>query len=224
VKTAEELFEAPAALPAPPAPAPLPHGRRRRRDALLDALNHAAGYLPVLLMSLLALATWWLVRSTPVPGPDRPEGPPRGEPDYTMERFLVQRYAPDGSLRAQIEGDHMRHFPHDDTLVIDRARIVAHAEDGRVTVATARRATSNGDGSELRLEGDARVRREPHAGEPAIEFRGERLVASQRDRTVVADAPVTITQGGAELRADRMRYDHGTRLLEMTGRVRVTLP
>ncbi|MCU0774378.1 MAG: LPS export ABC transporter periplasmic protein LptC [Ideonella sp.] len=221
MRTAEELFEVPPALPAAPAPAaPLP----RRRDRWRDAINATVAYLPVLLMALLAAATWWLVRATPVPEPERPSGPPRGEPDYTMEHFVVQRFDRDGALRARIEGDRMRHFPNEDELRVDNARILTTAEDGRVTVASARQAISNGDGSELRLEGDARVRREPHAGEPAIEFRGERLAASRHARTVVADAPVTVTQGQAVLRADRLRYDHATRQLELIGRVRVTLP
>lgn len=224
MNTAEELFEGPAALPAPPEAATPPAPRRRRGDWVLDLLNHAAGYLPLILMALLALGSWWLVRSAPGPEPVRTPGPPRGEPDYAMERFVVQRFATDGALRARIEGDRLRHFPDSDTLLVDNARLQAVAPDGRITIASARRATATSDASELQLEGGARVRREPFADEPAIEFSGERLKALRHGRLVVADAPVTVKQGERLLRADRLRYDHTSRVLELSGRVRVTWP
>ena len=47
-----------------------------------------SSYLPILLMALLALATWWLVQNTPQRPPAAPEAAPRHEPDYEMEHFL----------------------------------------------------------------------------------------------------------------------------------------
>ena len=97
---------------------------------LLDA---ASAYLPLLLMALLALGTWWLVKNTPLFDIDRAPAPLRHEPDYTMSQFMVQRFAPDGAMRVQIEGDLMRHYPDTDTLEIDNPRIRSLAPDGRVT-------------------------------------------------------------------------------------------
>ena len=57
--------------------------------------------------------------------PPRAAAPPRHEPDYVMTGFVVQRFAADGTLRTQIEGDTLRHYPDDDTLEIDVARIRA---------------------------------------------------------------------------------------------------
>src|SRR4029078_3258640 len=92
-----------------------------------------------------------------------------------MTTFVVQRFANDGTLRTQIEGDQLRHYPDNDTLEVDRARIRAVGSDGVVTVASANKALANGDGSEVQLRGDARVTRPAHGSEEQIEFRGEVL-------------------------------------------------
>ena len=187
-------------------------------------LELAVSYLPLLLMALLALATWWLVKSTPVFEDGRPPAPPRHEPDYTMTRFMVQRFAPDGSLRGQIEGDVLRHYPDTDTLEIDNVRIRAIAADGQVTRAQARMALANADGSEVQLRGGAHVLREGLAGEPPLEFRGEFLHAFLDTERVESPLPVTVTRGGARVQAEAMEYDHSHRVVQLKGRVTASFP
>jgi len=187
-------------------------------------LQQASSYLPLLLMALLALGTWWLVSNTPVPEPERALAPPRHEPDYAMSQFLVRRFAASGEMRAQIEGETMRHYPDTDTLEIDNVRVRAVAPDGRVTTAHARMAHANGDGSELQLRGGARVVREGLAGEEPMVFRGEFLHAFLDTHRLRSHLPVTMTQGGTELRAESMEYDHGDRVVQLKGRVTATFP
>jgi len=187
-------------------------------------LEQASSYLPLLLMALLALATWWLVKSTPLVENLRPVAPLRHEPDYTMTQFVVQRFAPDGALRAQIEGDVMRHYPDTDTLEIDRVRLRAIGADGRVTLAHAKRALSNGDGSEVQLYGGAQVVREALGDDAAIEFRGEFLHAFLDTERVRSHLPVTLLRGGSEIHADAMEYDNLARVVQLKGRVQATFP
>ena len=158
-------------------------------------------YLPLLLMALLALGTWWLVENTPVAEGPGVAAPPRHEPDYTMRQFTLMRFARDGSLRDQIEGDVALHFPDTDTLEIDNPRIRAVAPDGTVTLATAQRALANGDGSEVQLLGGAHVTREATPTEEAIEFRGEFLHAFLNTERVRSHLPVRVKQGATEVRA-----------------------
>jgi lipopolysaccharide export system protein LptC len=188
------------------------------------ALEFASSYLPLLLMALLALGTWWLVKNTPPADTQRAEAPPRHEPDYTMSNFLVRRFAPDGAMRAQIEGDTMRHYPDTDTLEIDNVRIRAVAPDGRITLANARMALSNGDGSEVQLQGGARVVREASGGGEAVEFRGEFLHAFLNTERVRSHLPVTLTRGGTEVKADAMDYDNLEQVVQLKGRITATFP
>jgi lipopolysaccharide export system protein LptC len=185
-------------------------------------LEQVSSYLPLLLMALLALSTWWLVKNTPLAETERAAAPLRHEPDYTMTRFVVQRFGSDGALRAQIEGELLRHYPDTDTLEIDSARIRTIAPDGRVTRATAQRAVSNGDGSEFQLQGGAHVTREATAGDEAIEFRGEFLHAFLYTERLRSHLPVTVTRGGTELRGDALEYDNLDRVLQLKGRVQAT--
>lgn len=183
---------------------------------LLDA---ASAYLPLLLMAVLALGTWWLVKNTPLFESERAVVPLRHEPDYTMTNFMVQRFAADGAMRVQIEGDVMRHYPDTDTLEIDNPRIRALAPDGRVTVATARRALANGDGSEVQLSGGAHVVREAGEKADAVDFRGEFLHYFVNTERVQSHLPVTVKQGRTEIAADAFSYDNLARGVDFKGRV-----
>jgi lipopolysaccharide export system protein LptC len=197
-------------LPAPQAPWPW-----RVRQAL-------AAYLPLLLMALLALGTWWLVKNTPLGEAEQPTAPPRHEPDYTMQRFTLQRFAPDGRLRVQIEGEQLRHFPDTDTLEIDTVRIRALAATGGVTRATAKQAISNGDGSEVQLLGGAQVTREADASSPAVEFSGEFLHAFLDAERLRSHLPVVVRQGTSVIHAAGFEFDNLTRAAKFQGPVRAT--
>jgi lipopolysaccharide export system protein LptC len=186
-------------------------------------LDTASAYLPLLLMAALALGTWWLVKNTPLLEDDRVLAPLRHEPDYTMNQFMVQRFAAAGAMRVQIEGDVLRHYPDTDTIEIDNPRIRAFGEDGRITNATARKAIANHDGSEVQLSGGAHVVREATDKVAAIEFRGEFLHCFQNTERVRSHLPVVVTQGATEVHADSMAYDNLAGVLDFKGRQRSVL-
>jgi lipopolysaccharide export system protein LptC len=193
----------------PPAPP------RQRRSAL----SLLSAYLPLLLMAFLALGTWWLAKNTPIPGDEARDAPLRHEPDYEMHRFAVERFTPDGRLRAQLEGDALRHYPDTDTLEIDNVRIRAIGPDGAVTVATARRAIANGAATEVQLVGGAEVVREASAGSPAVRFNGEFLHAFLDTERIRSHLPVTVVRGGTTVRAESIDYTHLDRVLRFGGRM-----
>ena len=177
-------------------------------------------YLPLLVMGLLALGTWWLVENTPVPAGPGTVAPLRHEPDYTMRQFTVLRFARDGSLRTKIEGDVAHHYPDTDTLEVENPRIRAVAPDGSVTLASARRALVNGDGSEAQLLDSAHVIREATATEEAIDFRSEFLHVFVNTERVRSHVPVRVRQGTTDVQASAMEYDNLARVIDLKGRMR----
>ncbi len=198
-----------------------PPGAARRTTVpwhlrLRDALS---AYLPLLLMLLIALATWWLVKQTPLPDPPGPPRAVRSEPDYSMRGFALERFDTDGRLKMRIEGDWLRHFPDTDRLEIEGARIRAFGPDGRETLATARRALGNGDGSEIQLLGGAEVTSRDAAGQPVL-IRSEFLHAFLVTERVRTHLPVLARFGGTEMTAGGIDYDNMTRKLEFMGPVR----
>lgn len=182
-------------------------------------------YLPVILMAVLALATYWLARTTPgmSAGPTGVR-PPRHEADYFLQGFSVKNFAPNGRLKSEIQGTEARHYPDNDTLEIEQPRLRSYSETGALTVATARRAISNGDGSQVQLIGDAVVTREtpPQPGKPAqprLEVRGDFLHIYANEERVKSNQPVTLKRGNDVFQADNMDYDNLDRVMELRGRV-----
>jgi lipopolysaccharide export system protein LptC len=177
-------------------------------------------YLPIILMGLLALGTWWLVRNAPAPIAAA-TAPSNGyQPDYFMKVFSVKSFDATGRMQSEIKGDMGRHFPDTDTLEIDNVRMRSVSPQGVVTLATANRALSNADGSEVQLFGNAVVTRET---QPRLEFRGEFLHAFTQAERVRSDQPVVLTRGNDQFTADAMEYDHLDQVLQLRGRVRGVL-
>lgn len=182
-------------------------------------------YVPVILMGVLALGTYWLVRSTPLLMSPGPETQVRHEPDYFMHKFSVKSFDGAGRLKSEVLGTDARHFPDTDALEIDVVRIRSFSEEGDLTTATARRAVTNADASEVQLFGDARVVREPavdKAGQrrPRMEFRGEFLHAFMDTERVTSDKPVELIRGNDTFTADTMDFDNLERVMELKGRVK----
>ena len=171
-------------------------------------------------MALLAVGTWWLVQNTPRPDVPREAPAPRHEPDYTMQGFTLQRFGADGRLRVQVDGAQMRHYPDTDTIEIEGVKIRALSDDGSVTLATARRALSNGDASELQLLGGARVIHEGLGNDPPLEFESEFLHAFLNTERLRSHLPVQLRQGASELRVGAIDYDHLTRSAKLGAPVR----
>ena len=99
---------------------------------------------------------------------------------------------------------------------------------GELTLATARRALSNADGSEVQLFGDAVITREATRGargeaRPRMEFRGEFLHVFTDTERVKSDKPVELTRGNDRFTADSMDYDNLDQVMELRGRVRGVL-
>ena len=208
-----DLPQVPISLgpPAPRTPRRVPWGVRLR--------DLSSAYLPLLLMLALALATWWLVKHTPVSGPPVDAGPPRVEPDYEMRQFALERFDAQGRFVLRIEGARMRHLPAVDRVEIDNAQIRAVAADGRVTQATAARVLGNGDGSEMQLLGGAEVSSTDASGAP-LWMRSEFLHVFLVTERVSTHLPVTVRVGASEFAAAGLDYDRAQRRLELKGPMR----
>jgi lipopolysaccharide export system protein LptC len=205
-------------VPAPPV--------RRRRTPWWDRLSI---YLPVMLMGLLALGSYWLLRATPKAPEPAAERPVSGEPDYFMRRFSVRSFDANGNLRAEVLGDEARHHPDDDRVEIDNARLRNLGENRAITTATAVRVTTNSDNTRFVLEGNAVVVREGGRDDqgqplPRLEFRGEYLLVElEPTERISSDQAVELIREGDRLTAQRMVYDGAASVATFQGRVRVQL-
>jgi lipopolysaccharide export system protein LptC len=208
-----DLPEVEVSLRAPAAP---PQPRRAMRLRLRELLG---AYLPLVLMALLALGTWWLVKNTPRPAVGGDQPALRSDPDYEMRDFAITRFAPDGRATVRIEGSWLRHFPDTDRIEIETARIRARTPDGRVTQAQAARALANGDASEWQLSGGAKVVAQMRAG-PPLEIDGEFLHVFVRTERVLSHLPVRLRQGDDEILAGGIEVDNLAQRVQLSPPVR----
>ena len=182
-------------------------------------------WLPALMMMLFALGTWWLVRSAPKFPTDGTAAVVSKEPDYFMNQFRVRDFDATGRLTSDLTGVEGHHFPATDTLEVKDPHMRSVDDDGRVTVATALRGVSNGDGSEIQLFGNAVIVREATkrpdgTAVPRMEFRGEYLHAFVNEDRVSSDKPVELLRGADRFVGDQLDYDNRTGVAVLKGRVR----
>ncbi len=185
-------------------------------------------YIPLLTMGALALGTYWMVRNTPIFSPSHATVEAKHEVDYFMRQFTVKTFDETGKLKSEIAGTEARHFQDTDILEIDQARIRSITPDGQLTTATAIRAYTNGDGSEVQLTGNARVIREASMSadgkeNPRLEFRGEFLHAFLNEERVTSHKPVLLIRGTDQFTGDTFSYDNLDQVAVLTGRVKGVL-
>ena len=184
--------------------------------------------LPLLVMAVLALGTYWMVRITPATVAEEAAKPVVHSPDYYMHTFSLKTYAASGQLRTEVTGDVARHYPDTMQLEIDAVRIQSFDPEGRVTTAAALRGLTNQDASEVQLIGNATVVREADAQaqpkpKPRMEYQGEFLHAFMQTERVLSHKPVALLRGNDRITADSMEFDNVEQMLKMQGRVRATL-
>lgn len=192
---------------------------------LLAVWDRLSIYLPIAVMALMALGTYWLVQNTPKPVATPVERSSRSDPDYYMKDFSVTTFVEAGRLKSEVFGTAARHYPNTDTLEIDRVRIRSFDDQGRLTTATANRGLTNSDATIVELFGNALLIRAALPSrngivQPRIEFRGEYLHANTETERVKSHKPVELRRGNDVFVGDTMDYDNLGQVMVMQGRVK----
>lgn len=198
------------------------------RRMLRAGWEFASVYLPVILMGIIALGTYWLARNTPTAEPAPTPAKVTHDPDSYMRHFSIKTFDPGGRLKNEVYGVEARHYPDTDTVEIDGPRMRSIGQDGGVTIASAKLAVSNGDASEVQLIGNAVVTRDATSEasgqrKPRLEIRGEYLHVYVNTERITSNKPVQITRGDDRLAGDTLSFDNVTDVLEMGGHVHATV-
>jgi lipopolysaccharide export system protein LptC len=192
---------------------------------LREAWERFLLYFPLISMGLLALGTYWLVRSTPPAAGVVVQRPVVHEPDYFMQDFSVRTFDAAGRVRTEVQGAMARHYPDTLWLEIDQVRVRSFDAQGRITTATADHGLTNEGSSEVQLMGNAVVVRDAvHVQgvvpSPRMEYRGEFLHAFMDTERVQSHKPVELLRGKDRFTADRLEFDNVEQVLQLSGRVR----
>ena len=182
-------------------------------------------YLPVALMAVLALISYWLVRTAP--GDKQPEAVAVHDnaPDYYLLSFSAQSFDLNGKLAREIQGAVGRHFPDTKWTEIEDFQGQSYGEGGGVMLAHARRSLTNEVATEMQLMGSAQVLRPElqlagQAPRQRAVYRSEFLHVFTETGLAKSHLPVEVEYGRHRFRADSMVYDSVTHTLELKGRVK----
>ena len=177
--------------------------------------------LPLLMVAMLALGSYWMVRSAPGVDTGELPRPPDDTPDYLIEGFTVQKFDANGRLNALLHGASAQRLPDAPWIEIQKFTFRSTDAQGQGKLASADQGLTNPDNNEFQLSGNARMVREAHpAGDyPRLEIRGDFLHVWTEPEKVESDRPVQIIHGKHRIRADSLQYDGTTRALQMDGRV-----
>lgn len=169
---------------------------------------------------LLGLALIVALRS--VIDPDEPFTPESSvdmaelQSDYYLEQFRTHRYRADGALHYVIRGDHLIHYPADDSSSIQAPALTLHEEHHLwdMTSASGRFDTSP---DTFTLEGSVTMTRRPRSPAPVdasseshdnLPLQGQELVINTEDisfdinaNRISTDQPITITTESWTLRS-----------------------
>lgn len=185
-------------------------------------------YLPIVFMGLLALGSYWLVRSTPASDGPAPARPVSHQPDYFMQKFSARTFDATGRVRTEVLGEKARHYPDTPWMEIDGIQIRSFDAQGHLTMASANRGLTKEDSSEVQLLGNAVVVREAITGKqakaaPRMEYRGEFLHVFMNTEKITSHLPVELLRGNNRFTADTLDFDNAGQVLQLHGRVHGTL-
>lgn len=169
----------------------------------------------ILLLLVLVAGTWWAADYTQRAVEVDPVRRVTHEPDAWAQHFTLVRSNEDGVAINRLEGDHMLHFPDDDSYEITVARAIGNRANSPITVATSDTAIMDQDGARITMRGNAHVHRLPDAERKALDVTSEVLIILPDEDIVYTDIPATVVHGNSTMRGTGMRYNNSNRQLEV---------
>lgn len=190
---------------------------------LRRSLDRLTIYLPLILFALLALGSWWLVRSMPELLPPGIDKQLRQDPDYRLEKFTVKSFDASGRMTREIAGQSATHFPASQELHIQGIRIFAENEVGTRVQAQARQGISRETVQQVTLSGDVLAVRAADTLGPRMTLKGQALTALLEEERLVSTVPVEIVRGADVFTAQSVDFDTRHGLYAMQGQVKTIL-
>jgi lipopolysaccharide export system protein LptC len=159
----------------------------------MSIIARSAFIFPLILLSLMALLTFW-ISHTVQPSTAKLDGSSRHDPDYMVNKFVTTQTDINGDLRYKLAAVEMKHFPDDDSTVLQRPRYTQFTVDKPYTQIEGLRGYVSSNGEVVEVVDNVKVLR------PAFEDKGEMTVDTDYlkihpdDELVETPSPVVIRQ------------------------------
>lgn len=184
-------------------------------STLWDRLRAWAVLLPPV---LLLGAAYWLSQQV-LPLPPGSDSNKRHDPDFIVDKFSATTLSTEGKPRFIIAAQQMRHYPDNDTTLLDAPRLTSLPPDSPALYAYANNGTVSGKGDEIFLHDEVKLVRTASATQSEMVFSTTYLhVVPDRD-LAETDQAVTLVDAHNRINAVGMQLDNKARLIKLLARV-----
>lgn len=175
---------------------------------------------PIILLSVLAILTAWINHVVQPPKP-KLDGSSRHDPDYIVSNFVTTQTDINGNLRYKLAATEMKHFPDDDTTVLQRPRYTQFAADKPYTQVQGLRGYVSSKGDQVQLVDNVKITRQAFAGKGEMTIDTEYLNILPNQDLVRTDSPVVIRQAPKTIiYATGMVYEKNNNTVTLLHKVR----
>lgn len=175
---------------------------------------------PLALLIFLAVLTFWINRTVQPPVP-KLDGSSRHDPDYIMKNFVTTQTDIKGDLRYKLAAVEMRHFPDDDTTVLQRPRYTQFAIGKPYTQVEGLRGYVSSNGEEVQLIDNVKVTRQAFADKGEMTVETDYLKILPNRDLVTTESPVVIRQAPKTvIYATGMVYEKNKQTVTLLHKVR----
>lgn len=146
------------------------------------------------------------------------------QPDVFVENVLLTKVDRAGRPVFRMSASDMRHYPIDGTSEFKDPLMVSLDPTRPTLTVVAERAVILPGGNETVLTGDVELRRREQPHSPELRILADQMIVDADHETARTDGPVEILHGGARLTGVGMEFDNVSRALQLSSRVKATIP
>jgi lipopolysaccharide export system protein LptC len=181
-------------------------------------MDRFALWLPIAVLALLALLTFWIEQSVKEAGSRN--GVNLAEPDSIVENFLAFSTDVGGVPRYRLSAQKLSHYSGNKLTLLDNPRFThLHAQQGEMQISS-RKASVSAEGDKVVFTGEVNLLRPMNAGKKELSMRTSYLeVLTQKSEAMTAE-PVVIQQPGMQITANGLHLFANSRVLKLKGRVK----
>lgn len=175
-------------------------------------------WLPMTLLVMLALLTFWIDQSVKEAGSRN--GINLEEPDSIVESFLAVSTDAAGVPRYRLTADKLSHFSGNKLTSLDKPTLTQfHEKQGEIRISSSK-ASVTPDGEKVVFSGQVKLLRPAAAGAGEMSMQTAYLEVHTGKSEAFTGQPVVIRQPGMQITAAGLHLFANTRVLKLKGRVK----
>ena len=170
-------------------------------------------YVPIILVALLAIATWIMVERARIQRDGGDPGVSALKPDFIIDNLRVSKLNQDGTAQTLLSAQRMVHIPQTSTATLTEPRIMSFRPDSPPVSISARRGESIRQSEQINFYDTVVVQRAADAQTPGMILQTEQLQLRPDDDLASSNTDFTFERGATRLRGQGFELNNSFRTL-----------